>query len=391
MTRKVAVVTGSRAEYGLLYWLIRLINEAEDMELQLIVTGTHLSPEFGYTLNKIEEDQFPIAAKVEMLLSSDSPVGIAKSMGLGIIGFADALEQLKPDLMVVLGDRFEILAAAQAAMVARIPIAHIHGGELTEGLIDEAIRHAITKMSHLHFTASEVYRKRVIQLGEQPERVYNVGAVGLDNIINMDLLSRSELEKSMGFQLGAQNFLVTYHPETLSDRDPAETFTSLLIALEQFPNAKLIVTKPNADTFGRGIIKLIDQYAASNPERVFVTTSMGQLRYLSAIQYIDVVVGNSSSALIEVPFFKKPSVNIGERQRGRLHGQSVINCGTSADEIEQAIRCALSDKHLERTRHTEMIFGVGGASKKIFDILSNVNLRKLIVKQFYDMEEISSC
>lgn len=384
MTRKIAVVTGSRAEYGLLYWLIKEIHESSDLQLQLIVTGSHLSPEFGYTASQIEQDGYPVAAKVEMLLSSDTPVGIAKSMGLGVISFADALDRLKPDLMVVLGDRYEILSAVQAAMVANIPIAHIHGGELTEGAIDEGIRHAVTKMSHLHFTAAEPYRQRVIQLGEQPDRVFNVGAMGMDNIVKMKLLSREEFEQSIGFRLGKTNMLVTYHPVTLADPSK-DAFSSLLHALDQFPDAKIILTKPNADTYGRKLIRQIDDYAKANPERVYVSTSLGQLKYLSAIQHVDVVVGNSSSALIEVPFFRKPSVNIGERQKGRLHGESVINCGSSVDEIADAIHQALSSEHLEKTRKAPLLFGTGGASQKIVKILKQVDTERLIQKKFYDV------
>lgn len=384
MTRKIAVVTGSRAEYGLLYWLIKEIHESSDLQLQLIVTGSHLSPEFGYTASQIEQDGYPVAARVEMLLSSDTPVGIAKSMGLGVIGFADALDRLKPDLMVVLGDRYEILSAVQAAMVANIPIAHIHGGELTEGAIDEGIRHAVTKMSHLHFTAAEPYRQRVIQLGEQPDRVFNVGAMGMDNIVKMKLLSREEFEQSIGFRLGKTNMLVTYHPVTLADPSK-DAFSSLLHALDQFPDAKIILTKPNADTYGRKLIRQIDDYAKANPERVYVSTSLGQLKYLSAIQHVDVVVGNSSSALIEVPFFRKPSVNIGERQKGRLHGESVISCGSSVDEIADAIHQALSSEHLEKTRKAPLLFGTGGASQKIVKILKQVDTERLIQKKFYDV------
>lgn len=384
MTRKIAVVTGSRAEYGLLYWLIKEIHESSDLQLQLIVTGSHLSPEFGYTASQIEQDGYPVAAKVEMLLSSDTPVGIAKSMGLGVISFADALDRLKPDLIVVLGDRYEILSAVQAAMVANIPIAHIHGGELTEGAIDEGIRHAVTKMSHLHFTAAEPYRQRVIQLGEQPDRVFNVGAMGMDNIVKMKLLSREEFEQSIGFRLGKTNMLVTYHPVTLADPSK-DAFSSLLHALDQFPDAKIILTKPNADTYGRKLIRQIDDYAKANPERVYVSTSLGQLKYLSAIQHVDVVVGNSSSALIEVPFFRKPSVNIGERQKGRLHGESVINCGSSVDEIADAIHQALSSEHLEKTRKAPLLFGTGGASRKIVEILKQVDTERLIQKKFYDV------
>mgnify|MGYP000041244158 CR=1 FL=1 len=386
MKRKIAVVTGTRAEYGLLYWLIRQVHESSSLELQLIVTGSHLSPEFGNTLSQIEEDHFPIVAKVEMLLSSDTPVGIAKSMGLGVIGFADALDRLRPDIMVLLGDRYEILAAAQAAMIARIPMTHIHGGELTEGLIDEAIRHAVTKMSHLHFTAAEPYRQRVIQLGEQPDHVFNVGAIGLDNIVNLPLMEKEALEHSIDFSFGEMNFLVTYHPVTLTDQDPGEEFRQLLVALERFPKAKLIITKPNADTYGRRIHFLIDEYAAENPDRVLAVVSLGQLRYLSALQFIDAVIGNSSSALIEVPLFRKPSINIGDRQKGRICGETVVNCGTNADEIESAIRYALSPVHRDIVSKSKSLFGEGGTSQKIVDILKSIDLNQLIIKRFYDLE-----
>jgi UDP-N-acetylglucosamine 2-epimerase (non-hydrolysing)/GDP/UDP-N,N'-diacetylbacillosamine 2-epimerase (hydrolysing) len=316
--RKICIVTGTRAEYGLLYWLMKEIQGDPDLELQTIATGMHLSPEFGLTYKKIEEDGFTINEKVEMLLSSDTPVGIAKSVGLGVIGFADALARQKPDIMVVLGDRFEILAAAQAAMIARIPIAHIHGGETTEGAIDEAIRHAVTKMAHFHFTAAEPYRRRIVQLGEAPERVMNYGAPGLDNIKKLKLLNRAAFEKAIKFSLGKMSFLVTYHPVTLSAANPDQSFKELTNALDQFPEAKIIFTKANADTAGRIINYNIEKYVKQNPQRAKVFTSMGQLLYLSAIKNMDIVIGNSSSGITEAPSFCKPTVNIGQRQRGRL-------------------------------------------------------------------------
>jgi UDP-N-acetylglucosamine 2-epimerase (non-hydrolysing)/GDP/UDP-N,N'-diacetylbacillosamine 2-epimerase (hydrolysing) len=382
--RKICVVTGTRAEYGLLYWLMKEIEQDPDLELQIVATGMHLSPEFGMTFKVIEEDGFRIDAKVEMLLSSDTPVGIAKSIGLGVIGFADALERLKPDLMVILGDRFEILAAAQAAMVAKIPIAHIHGGERTEGLIDEAIRHAVTKMAHLHFVANEEYRRRVIQLGEHPNRVFNFGAPGIDNIVKLRLLSKEEFEEEIGFELGSLNFLVTYHPVTLEQTDPRESMKTLLCALDEFPDAKIIITKPNADTYGRGISQVIDHYGRQHPGRVYVSTSLGQIRYLSAIRHVDVVIGNSSSGIVEVPVFKKPTVNIGNRQKGRLAGDTVIHCPEKKEDIVHAIRKALSPEFQQTLRHARSLYGEGHTSEKIKRVLKEVNVSDLIAKPFYD-------
>jgi GDP/UDP-N,N'-diacetylbacillosamine 2-epimerase (hydrolysing) len=281
--RKICVVTGSRAEYGLLYWLMKEIQDDVDLELQLIVTGMHLSPEFGLTWKQIELDGFTIRCKVEMLLSSDTPTGIAKSIGLGVIGFADALDALRPDVLVVLGDRFEIFAACQAAMAHRIPIAHIHGGETTEGAVDDAIRHAISKMAHLHFTATELYRRRVIQLGEQPRHVFNVGAPGLDNIARLQLLNREQLEQAIDFKLGQCNLLVTFHPVTLENATAAAQFEQLLQALDRFDDCHIIFTLPNADTDGRAIIGMIEQYRQRFPERVASFVSLGALRYLSAL------------------------------------------------------------------------------------------------------------
>jgi len=386
--RKICVVTGTRAEYGLLYWLLKEIKADKELQLQLVVTGMHLSPEFGLTYKTIEADGFMIDAKVEMLLSSDTPVGISKSIGLGVIGLAEAFSSLKPDVVLLLGDRFEILSAAQAAMIARIPIAHIHGGEATEGLIDEAIRHSVTKMSHIHFVASEVYRNRVVQLGEAPERVFNFEAPGLDNLARLKLMNRAELEKSIGFKLGELNFLVTYHPVTLRDCDPISTLGELFSALDAFSTAKVIITKPNADTNGRGIIQAIDKYAHDRPERVMAFTSLGQLRYLSAIKHVDLVIGNSSSGLVEVPALKKPTIDIGERQKGRLKARSVISCGETSKEIKAAMRKALSHDFQRKLNATVSLYGACNASVKIKNCLKKIRLDGILLKKFYDLNGI---
>jgi UDP-hydrolysing UDP-N-acetyl-D-glucosamine 2-epimerase len=381
--RKICVVTGTRAEYGLFYWLMKEIQADTDLLLQLVVTGMHLSPEFGLTYRTIEEDGFTIDAKVEMLLSSDTPVGIAKSIGLGVIGFADVLERLKPDIMVVLGDRYEILAAAQAALVARIPVAHIHGGETTEGAIDESIRHAITKMSHLHFVAAESYRTRVIQMGEHPDTVVNVGALGIENIKRLQLLDKTKLEQSINFELVTPCFLVTYHPATLGSTSPQVAMQALLDALDLFPDSKIVFTKPNSDTDGRILGQMIDEYARHNKGRVAVFTSMGQLRYLSALQLVDAVIGNSSSGIIEAPACNTPTVNIGDRQSGRLKADSVIDSLETTESIVAAINKALSPSFRERIKTDASLYGYGKSASHIKDHLKQVNL--IITKRFYDI------
>jgi len=383
--RKICVVTGARSEYGLLRWLMHEIQNDPGLILQVVATGMHLSPEFGLTYNVIENDGFTISAKVEMLLSSDSPVGMAKSIGLGVLGFTDALERLKPDILVVLGDRYEILAAAQAAMALHIPIAHIHGGEITEGAIDDCIRHAVTKMSHMHFVANEIYRKRVIQLGEQPQKVFNFGAIGLDNIKKLSLLGKEEFEQSIGFTLGSLNFLVTYHPVTLRLIEPQQPVTVLLEALDSFPQAKVIFTKPNSDAGGRVISRMIDRYVAERPERTAAFVSLGQLIYLSAIRHVDVVIGNSSSGLIEVPAFKKPTVNIGDRQKGRLKASSVIDCSEIKEDIILAINKALSQDFQRNLKHVISPYGEGDTSLRIVKVLKSIDLSTILIKRFYDL------
>lgn len=383
--RKVCVVTGSRAEYGLLYWLMKEIQSDSALELQVIVTGMHLSPEFGLTWKQIEQDGFIIDRKVEMLLSSDTPVGISKSIGLGVIGFGDALDYLQPDLLVVLGDRFEIFAAVQAAMTHRIPIAHIHGGEITEGAVDDAIRHAITKMSHLHFTATESYRQRVIQLGESPQCVFNSGAPGLDNIFRLKLLDKPQLEEAIDFKLGKRNLLVTFHPVTLEKATAATQFEHLLKALDYFDDSHIIFTQPNADADGRVIIEMIEQYRQRFPERVTSFVSLGSLRYLSLLKYMDAVVGNSSSGLIEAPAFKVGTINIGDRQRGRLCANSVIHCEPEVDDILNAFNRLFSEEFQKSLDTVENPYGNSGASIKIKQQLKSQVLDGLLKKTFYDV------
>jgi len=382
--RKICIITGTRAEYGLLYWTLKGFQSDDEIQLSICVTGMHLSPEFGLTYKKILEDGFEITEKVEMLLSSDTTVGVSKSIGLGIINFADVFERIQPDIILVLGDRFEIFAACTAAMISKIPIAHCHGGEATEGLIDEAIRHSITKMSQIHFTGAEEYRNRVIQLGEQPKNVFNVGALGIENINKLKLLNKNDFENSINFKLNRINILVTFHPVTLDNYSAEDQFKALLQALETQENTNIIFTKPNADTDGRIIIQMIDEYVSKHNNSISFIT-LGQLRYLSAIQYMDMVIGNSSSGLIEVPSFKKPTINIGDRQRGRVKATSVIDCEANKLDIEKSIGIALSMEFKERIKNTNNPYGDKNSSYEIIKVLKNIKLDGLIKKQFYNL------
>jgi len=382
---KVCIVTGTRAEYGLLYWLMKEIQADPELELQLIATGMHLSPEFGLTYQEIEKD-FIINKKIEMLLSSDTPVGISKSMGLAQISFAEAYCELQPDLVVLLGDRYEIFAAASAAMIARIPIAHLHGGETTEGAFDEAMRHSITKMSHLHFTATEEYRNRVIQLGEAPERVLNVGGMGIENIKRLKLLSKEELEQSINFKLAEKNLLVTFHPVTLENATAQQQFSELLTALDKLENTHLIFTKANSDTDGRIINQMIDDYASSNPNKAVAFTSLGQLRYLRALQYMDAMVGNSSSGLAEAPSFKIGTINIGDRQKGRIKAASVIDCEPNQAAISQAFLKLYSKEFQEPLAIVQNPYGDDSPSKKIIENIKQTKLQTIIKKKFFDLD-----
>jgi GDP/UDP-N,N'-diacetylbacillosamine 2-epimerase (hydrolysing) len=385
--RKICVITGTRAEYGLLRWVMQGIKDEAELMLQVIATGMHLSPEFGLTYQAIEQDGFQIDRKVEMLTSSDTGVGIAKAMGLGMIGFADALYELRPDLIVVLGDRFEIFAAVSAALVARIPVAHLHGGESTEGLIDEAIRHSITKMSHLHFVAAECYRQRVIQLGEQPDRVFLVGGLGIDNIKRIQLLAKPALEVALDFQLGAKSLLITFHPVTLETATAASQMQELLAALAQIEDTQLIFTLPNADTEGRALIEMVNNFVKLHANaRAY--TSLGNLLYLSCISHVDGVVGNSSSGLTEVPSFRKGAVNIGDRQRGRLKSESIIDCDPTQSSITSALEQLNSVEFQTRLHKVVNPYGEGGASQAIVSVIKSVSLDGILKKKFYDMDKV---
>lgn len=384
--RKICVVTGTRAEFGLMQILMEELQSDPSVELQIIVTGMHLSPEFNLTYQVIENAGFSITKRIEVLLSSDSAVGVSKSMGLAMISFSEAYDEMKPDIIIVLGDRFEIFGAVSSAMISRIPVGHIHGGEATEGLIDEPIRHSITKMSHLHFTATEEYRKRVIQLGEQPSRVFFTGSPGIDNIYQLQLLNRIDFESSTDFKLGEnKNILVTFHPVTLEKKSAERQFQELLLALREFKNTRIIFTMPNADTDGRIIMKMINEFVASSNGFAKVFTSLGQLRYLSAMKNMDVVVGNSSSGLIEAPSFKIPTVNIGDRQKGRIKAKSVIDCAPTKESICDSIKKALSNEFRNSIANMENPYGMGGASKKIKKILKSFPLEAILKKKFYDI------
>ena len=373
--------TGTRAEYGLLYWLMKDIQASDLLELQILVTAAHLSPEFDLTYKTIESDGFNVTEKIETLLSSDTTVGVVKSMGLAAIGYADALQRMDPDVIVILGDRYEALVVAQAALIMQIPILHIHGGEVTEGAYDDAIRHSISKMSLTHCVTTSEHRNRVIQLGEHPDRVFNVGAIGLDHLRRTSLLTLSELSESLSFDLASPFFVITYHPETLSQGSSEKSFQNLLSALNHFAKFNLIITYPNADDGGRSLIKMLHVFADGQPERVKVVPSLGQQRYLSAIKYASVVIGNSSSGIIEVPSCHTPTVNIGDRQKGRTCAKSVIHCGTSERDITSAIEKALT--FADSSEVYENPYGEGRASEQIIHQLETMDL--LQRKTFYDL------
>ncbi len=379
---KICIVTGTRAEYGILSGLIKLVHEDPELELQLVVTGMHLSPEFGLTWKEIANDGFPIARKVEMLLSSDTSVGVVKSMALGQISLAEAFQELKPDIIVLLGDRTETFAAASAALITGIPVAHIHGGEITEGAYDDAIRHSITKMSHLHFTSAEEYRHRVIQLGENPKTVFNVGAPGIDNILNTKLFGKEELENKLNIKFKKRNLLITFHPVTLEESSAEKQFSEVLAAVGNLKDTQLIFTKPNSDKGGRIIIQMIDNFVAENPDTAVAFTSLGYLAYLSAIPFVDAVVGNSSSGIIEVPVFNTPTVNIGDRQKGRITGPTIIKCEPKKESIAEALNKAFQFDKSKKWKHP---YGNGTAASQILDIIKK-SIPVKLMKSFYDIK-----
>lgn len=380
--RKIAVFTATRAEYGLLYWLMKAIQDSSDLDLQVLVSGMHLAPQFGETWKEIEADGFKIDEKVEMLLASDSPVGVVKSMGLATIGFADALSRLNPDILFLLGDRFETLALAQAALIMKIPIAHAHGGELTLGAYDDSIRHAVTKMASLHFVAAEEYRRRVIQMGEEPANVFNVGALGLEHTIKTACFSSAGLADALQIPLHEPYFLVTYHPATNADEPVEAAFKALLQSLDDWPDHQVLFTYPNADNGGHIIIQLLENYCKTNPDRAFAVKSLGFKKYLSAVAHAKAVIGNSSSGIIEVPAFGVPTVNIGSRQEGRLAADSILHCKTDYPAIKESLSKALSPTFQEKCRQVNNPYGNGEVSGRILPVLKNHPLST--VKHFQD-------
>lgn len=383
--RKVCIVTGSRAEYGLLYWLIKEVEADKNLKLQLIATGMHLSSEFGLTYKEIEKD-FKIDKKIDMHLSSDTSIGISKSMSIAQTSFAKAYIELKPDIVVVLGDRYEIFSAVSSAMISRIPIAHLHGGEATEGSIDEAIRHCITKMSHLHFTATEEYSKRVMQLGEDSKRVFNVGGAGIENIKRLKLLTKVKFEKSINFKLKKKNVLVTFHPVTLEIKTSKKHFQELLNSIDELEDTNIIFTKANSDADGKIINQMIDKYISKNSDKSIGVASLGQLNYLSALQYVDFVIGNSSSGLLEVPSFRIGTINIGDRQNGRIKADSVVDCLPNKKSIKKAIKIVYSKKFQKFLKDVKNPYGDECASKKIIKVLKSVKLENILKKTFFDIK-----
>lgn len=387
--RKICVVTGSRAEYGHLYWIIKEIFDDPSLKLQLVVTGMHLMTEFGSTIKEIRKDKIPIAGKVRMLIQSDTEKAVTVSIGTGIIGFSKIYEQLKPDVIVVLGDRFEIFSSVAAAVPFRIPIAHIHGGEITLGAMDEQFRHAITKMSHIHFPATKEYAKRIIQMGEAPENVFCCGTPGLDNIYKLNLLNRSHLLKELGLNTDKQLGVMTYHPVTLEKNMAKIQIKEILNAIDVFDDIYWIFTMPNADTERSEIIKAINFYIHKNPSRGKLFSSLGQLKYLSLLKHSVVMVGNSSSGIIEAPSFKLPVVNIGERQKGRIKAKNVINVvKVIKTEIAEAIKKVCSEKFRSTLKSMKNPYGNGNASAKIVRIFKTISLDDKVKKKFYDLGKV---
>lgn len=385
MTRKIAVITGSRAEYGLLFWLVREIEADPRLTLQLVVTGMHLLPEFGSTIDEIRRDGFFITEVVASQAAGDDRAGMARSLGAGVLAMTDTLLRLAPDIVIVLGDRYEILAAAQSAALLGMPVAHISGGEVTEGAVDDWIRHSITKAAWWHFTAAEPYRRRVIQLGEDPSRVFNVGDPGLDSVRRIIPVTQQQLEQVFDLPLSSPLFLVTYHPATLGELQPESAFAEVLSALDMFPQATIILTKPNADAGGRKLAAMAEDYAQRNSGRARCIVSLGQRNYLSLMRIADVVIGNSSSGIIEAPPLKVPTVNIGARQDGRLRASSILDCPERADAIVAAIRRALSPEFREGLERTVSLYGDCDASKTICEILAAAKLPITLAKKFHDV------
>ncbi len=384
--RKILVVTGTRAEYGLLYWTMKAIQQDNDLQLQLIVTGSHLSTEYGYTVEQIRADGFKIDEEIDMLIDSQKKSALVKAMGLELIQMAQVFDRLEPDLLLILGDRYETFIAATCAMMMNVPIAHMNGGESTEGLIDEQIRHAITKMAHIHFTGAEPYKERVIKMGEEPWRVFNVGQAGLENIKRVNLLEKEELEKELGIKFGEVVFLINYHPVTLDHANMEDKVDNLLRAILNY-NAQYIFTYPNADFGNRVIIDKIKKFIKSN-KNAYLFSSLGQMKYLSLLKYVDVMIGNSSSGIIESLSFKLPVVNIGDRQKGRLRNRNIIDVNDSKQGIIDAINTAINDKEfIESLKTVENLFGEGRTSEKVTNILKTVTIdNRLLSKSLFYQE-----
>lgn len=385
--KKICVATATRAEYGLLKPLIHSLQNERCFDVKIAATGAHLSAEFGFTYKEIQSDGIVIDKKIPILLSSDDSVSISKTMALALSGFAEYFDEIKPDLLIVLGDRYEMLAVCCAALNARIPIAHLYGGETTEGAIDEAIRHAITKMSYLHFTSTEVYRKRVIQLGENPERVFAVGALGIENILTEKLLTKDEFEKSINWKIKDKFVLVTFHPVTLENETAHEQFSEILKAIDSFPDMQFLFTKANADANGRIINSMIDEYVSCHNNTI-AFESLGNLRYLSAIKHCECVLGNSSSGIVEVPSFHKPTINIGDRQKGRIQAKSVINVLPQSEEIINALNLAVSDEFRYGLKDIKNPYGDGDTTQKIIAIIKDFlyNDKVYLKKKFFDID-----
>ncbi len=386
MLKKICIVTGTRAEYGQLHLLMKEINNSKKLSLQVLVTGTHLSKNHGYTVNEIIKDKIKIDKKIDINISSDKEVSILNSMAIGLTKFYHGLINLKPDLVLILGDRYEMLSVAISCLLSRIPIGHIHGGELTEGLIDDPIRHSLTKMSHIHFTCTSEYKKRVIQLGENPVNVYNVGGLSVDNLKKIDLLTKSEIEQKFNFKFLKKNLLITFHPLTLIARSEGlKHLNELLLALKTLEDTLLIFTMPNADPHSRKIFTTIKKYC-STKKNALIFSSLGYINYLSCLKYVDAVVGNSSSGLVEVPSFKKATINIGDRQKGRIKAKSVIDCMPTKKDILESIKKSYSKSFKSSLKKVKNPYGNGGSIKKIIKVLENKEFNNLIKKQFYDLK-----
>ncbi|MEG0012030.1 MAG: UDP-N-acetylglucosamine 2-epimerase [Muribaculaceae bacterium] len=385
--RKICIATGTRADWGLLSGIAKELKKRSDVELQIVATNMHLSPKFGNTYKEIVSAGFKINCHVPLLDDNNTPCDTVRSMSIAMTGFANAFDELKPNLLVILGDRYEMLAVASVALIYRIPVAHIAGGAISQGAYDESIRHAITKMSHIHLTETEEYRRRVIQLGEEPTHVINTGAIGVYNIKHAPFLSKEEIEKEVGLTIDKNTLLVTFHPATLETIEPGIQCENMLKALDSHSECNIIFTYPNNDTNGKIIIKLIEKYATQHPDRCVVFPSLGQLKYLSVLRYAGAVVGNSSSGIVEVPSMGIPTLNIGIRQQGRLSAESVVNCGVEIEDITKGLDLILSNEIRNIAQTIVNPYDQPDSMNKIIDALCNTPLEGITIKPFYDLPQ----